>query len=151
MLAVDEEEEEDEEKEAMEAKRRKPWGDSYHFCPVALFESNVLWPGQAEHVIRYKDKLYFFSSEEAKNKFLASPLTFVGDHKPLKVRERRVNIDLHVYMYKCSIIASMDKCHTYTVHVHAVNILLIHCVHVHVYVLCVIFFLHSRLSLGFSC
>ncbi|XP_019849767.1 PREDICTED: adenylate kinase 9-like [Amphimedon queenslandica] len=83
-VVEEEEEEEDEEREAMEAKKRKPWGDSYHFCPVALFESNVLWPGQAEHVVRYKDKLYFFSSEEAKNKFLASPTKFVGEHKPLK-------------------------------------------------------------------
>ncbi len=43
----EEEEEEGEGEEGEEAQRkRKPWGDSSHYCPVALKEQGVLWPGQ---------------------------------------------------------------------------------------------------------
>ena len=38
---IDEEAEENEE----QMLKRKPWGDTRHFCPVALAERGVLWPG----------------------------------------------------------------------------------------------------------
>lgn len=42
-----EEEEGEAEDESEEAQRRKkPWGDSSHYCPVALKEMGVLWPGK---------------------------------------------------------------------------------------------------------
>ena len=34
------------------AHKRKPWGKSFHFCPVALNEKNVLWPGNQETALR---------------------------------------------------------------------------------------------------
>ena len=32
--------------------KRKPWGDTLHFCPVALNENAVLWPGNQETAVR---------------------------------------------------------------------------------------------------
>ena len=45
------EEEEGEEEEL--TKKRKPWGDTSYFCPVALGEQGVLWPGSEEHALRF--------------------------------------------------------------------------------------------------
>lgn len=45
------EEEEGEEEEL--TKKRKPWGDTSYFCPVALGEKGVLWPGSEEHAVRF--------------------------------------------------------------------------------------------------
>ena len=50
--AVDEEEEGEDQGEES-TKKRKPWGDSAYFCPVALSEQGVLWPGSEEHALRY--------------------------------------------------------------------------------------------------
>ena len=41
MFVTDDESAEDEDV----PRKMKPWGDSSHYCPVALKESNVLWPG----------------------------------------------------------------------------------------------------------
>ena len=32
--------------------KRKPWGDTLHYCPVALNENAVLWPGSQETAVR---------------------------------------------------------------------------------------------------
>lgn len=80
-----EEDEEDERKEQDAARRRKPWGDTSYFCPVALKDQNVLWPGQQENAIRYREKLYYFSTEEAKEKFRANPLEYIAVDRPLEV------------------------------------------------------------------
>ena len=49
---VDEEEEGENQGEES-TKKRRPWGDTAHFCPVALREQGVLWPGSEEHALRY--------------------------------------------------------------------------------------------------
>ena len=48
-----EEGKEEEEESETAAKRRKPWGDTAHFCPVALKEQGVLWPGSEDYALRY--------------------------------------------------------------------------------------------------
>ena len=65
------EEDEDEETEETELQKlvRKPWGVSKHYCPVALKDLEVLWPGNADHASKYRDRLYYLYSEEAKEKF----------------------------------------------------------------------------------
>ncbi|XP_064400448.1 adenylate kinase 9-like [Halichondria panicea] len=70
----DEEVEESEE----EMLKKKPWGDTRHFCPVALAEKGVLWPGSQDYALRYREKLYFFSTEEAKDLFAADPMKFLA-------------------------------------------------------------------------
>ena len=45
--------EEPEEEGDEAAMKRKPWGDSAHFCPVALKEHGVLWPGNQDTAARY--------------------------------------------------------------------------------------------------
>lgn len=82
----DAEEEGDEGEENPEAlRRRKPWGDSAHFCPVVLHEQGVLYPGNEDTAARYRERLYYFSSEEAKDKFTANPLKYTAIGKPLEV------------------------------------------------------------------
>ena len=52
MTGADGEGEEGGEEEEL-TRKRKPWGDSAYFCPVALSEQGVLWPGSEEHTLRY--------------------------------------------------------------------------------------------------
>ena len=40
------------------AHKRKPWGDTLHFCPVALTESGVLWPGSQETAVKLALYIY---------------------------------------------------------------------------------------------
>ena len=40
--------ESDEEDNEALALKRKPWGETHHFCPVALNDKGVLWPGNPE-------------------------------------------------------------------------------------------------------
>ena len=44
----------DEDEEASESGSRqlKPWGDTRHFCPVALRNDNVLSPGNTEILLK---------------------------------------------------------------------------------------------------
>ena len=37
--------------------------------------------------MRYRERLYFFSSDEAKGKFLSNPMKYIAGNEPLKVRE----------------------------------------------------------------
>ena len=87
-----------------EASRNvKPWGEIRHFCPVALKESNVLWPGNNETllrlevsicldsfndviVIRYREKLYSFSSDESREKFMLDPSSYSVTPNQFEVR-----------------------------------------------------------------
>ena len=42
----------DDEEREEDVRRRKPWGDTLHFCPVALKEQTVLWPGNEDYAFR---------------------------------------------------------------------------------------------------
>ncbi|ELR49006.1 hypothetical protein M91_07480, partial [Bos mutus] len=83
---LEEEEEEEEENEDIIKEKRRHLGDTKHFCPVALKENFVLQPGTPEEAAKYREKIYYFSSPEAKEKFLEQPEEYVAHDEPLKVK-----------------------------------------------------------------
>ena len=78
-----------EEKNALEAK---PWGDTKQFCPVSLKQSNILAPGKEDFGVRYRERLYSFVSQEAKDAFSLAPDTFIAVNEPLQPPPIRVLI-----------------------------------------------------------
>ena len=85
-MADDEDEDYEEEEEDMFNKeKKKPFGDTRNYCPVALKDDNVLWPGSPEFAAKYRERVYYFSSPEARKKFLDSPKEFLAKNEPLKV------------------------------------------------------------------
>ncbi|EDL99742.1 rCG58575, partial [Rattus norvegicus] len=80
----EEEEEEEEEGEEKSKERRRHLGDTKHFCPVVLKENFVLQPGSTEEAVKYREKIYYFSTPEAKEKFLEHPEDYVSQNEPLK-------------------------------------------------------------------
>lgn len=60
-------------------------GDTNHFCPVALVENNVLYPGNPELAAKFRERVYYLSSSEAREKFLESPEQFLPKGKPFNV------------------------------------------------------------------
>nr|XP_035152380.2 adenylate kinase 9 isoform X5 [Callithrix jacchus] len=79
---LEEEEEEEGEDKIKETKRHL--GDTKHFCPVVLKENFILQPGNTEEAAKYREKIYYFSSAEAKEKFLEHPEEYVAYKEPLK-------------------------------------------------------------------
>ncbi|KAI5140379.1 Adenylate Kinase 9 [Manis pentadactyla] len=86
---IDEELEEEENEERIKEKRRH-LGDTKHFCPVVLKENFVLQPGNPEEAAKYREKIYYFSSPEAKEKFLERPEEYVAHKEPLKAPPLRI-------------------------------------------------------------
>ena len=70
--------------------KKKQFGDTKHFCPVQYKESYVLWPGNPEIGAKYREKVYYFSSTEARDKYLAEPTLYVAKGKPFKVSQKTV-------------------------------------------------------------
>lgn len=60
-------------------------GETRHFCPVALKNSNVLFPCTDKEVAKYREKLYYFSSPEAKDSFIENPARYLESTGPLQV------------------------------------------------------------------
>jgi len=44
-----------------------------------------LFPGNPEAAVRYREKVYYLSSQEAREKFLANPEEFLPHGKPFDV------------------------------------------------------------------
>ncbi|XP_063757950.1 adenylate kinase 9 [Eleginops maclovinus] len=65
-------------------------GDSLHFCPVALKNSNMLLPCTDEIAAKYREKTFYFSSQEARDYFLQNPSYFVQQTSPLKPPALRI-------------------------------------------------------------
>ncbi|KAM6148394.1 LOW QUALITY PROTEIN: adenylate kinase 9 [Erethizon dorsatum] len=84
-----EEEEEDENEERTREKHRH-LGDTKHYCPVVLKENFILQPGNTEEAAKYREKIYYFSSAEAKEKFLEHPEDYVAHKEPLKAPPLRI-------------------------------------------------------------
>ena len=59
-------------------KETKPWGCTKSYCPVALKERGVLWPGSPELACKYREMVYQFSSQEAKEKFMRRPVAYMN-------------------------------------------------------------------------
>ena len=66
--------------------RKKPLGETNFFCPVALKETGILFPGNPEIAARYREKVFYMSSNEARDKFVANPQSYLPQDKPLEVR-----------------------------------------------------------------
>ncbi|XP_069929807.1 adenylate kinase 9 isoform X2 [Oryctolagus cuniculus] len=87
---LEEEEEEEEENEDRIKEKKRHLGDTKHFCPVVLKENFVLHPGNVEEAVKYREKIYYFSSAEAKDKFLEHPEDYVAHEEPLKAPPLRI-------------------------------------------------------------
>ncbi|XP_023368209.1 adenylate kinase 9 [Otolemur garnettii] len=87
---LEEEEEEEEENEDRIKEKRRHLGDTKHFCPVVLKENFILQPGSADDPVKYREKIYYFSSLEAKDKFLEHPEDYVAHNEPLKAPPLRI-------------------------------------------------------------
>ncbi|XP_073076898.1 adenylate kinase 9 isoform X2 [Manis javanica] len=79
-----------EENEERIKEKRRLLGDTKHFCPVVLKENFVLQPGNPEEAAKYREKIYYFSSPEAKEKFLERPEEYVAHKEPLKAPPLRI-------------------------------------------------------------
>ncbi|CAL8318129.1 unnamed protein product [Merluccius merluccius] len=91
----DEEKEEEEEDSARKDNQedttsKRLFGDTLHFCPVALKDRHILWPGTDDLAAKYREKTYYFSSSEARERFLNHPQEFVAKTGPLKPPALRV-------------------------------------------------------------
>lgn len=53
---------------------------------MVLKENFVLQPGNTDDAAKYREKIYYFSSPEAREKFLAYPQEYVAHKEPLKVK-----------------------------------------------------------------
>ncbi|XP_042667754.1 adenylate kinase 9 [Centrocercus urophasianus] len=84
------EEEENEEDEEKSKEKKRHMGDTKHFCPVSLKEDYVLYPGLPEHAAKYREKIYYFSNLEYREKFLKNPEEYVAHKEPLQAPPLRV-------------------------------------------------------------
>ena len=97
---ADDEEEAEEEEEEQDPNRatKKQLGDTNYYCPVALKEKGVLWPGNPEVAARYREKTYYISTSEARDKFLENPAAFLPKDKPFDVRTCCLSFS-HTFLY----------------------------------------------------
>ena len=93
-LQMDETPEEEEEERDNEAALRdhKPWGETRHYCPVALKEQAVLWPGNPELACKYREKVYQFSTQAAKERFILEPKMYLPSDEPIHLPPQRLMI-----------------------------------------------------------
>ncbi|NXS70970.1 KAD9 kinase, partial [Pandion haliaetus] len=71
-------------------ENKRHMGDTKHFCPVRLKENFVLYPGHYEHAAKYKEKIYYFSTSEYRDKFLKNPEEYVAHNEPIQAPPLRV-------------------------------------------------------------
>ncbi|CAB1340054.1 unnamed protein product [Coregonus sp. 'balchen'] len=86
----EEAEEEEEQETDEEAVSKRLMGDTQHFCPVSLKENGALIPCLDEYAAKYREKAYYFSSTEARDRFLLSPETYVSHIQLLQAPALRV-------------------------------------------------------------
>ena len=77
-FAAEDDFEEDEEEDP---NKKKPFGETAHYCPVLLKERNLLWPGSSETAVKYREKVYFLSSSDAQEQFLEDPESYLPKGK----------------------------------------------------------------------
>ncbi|XP_019911836.2 adenylate kinase 9 isoform X2 [Esox lucius] len=83
-------EEEGEQETEEETGFRRGLGDTQHFCPIALKDNGVLIPCLDDYAARYREKTYYFSSTEARDRFLLSPEEYVSHTQLLQVPAPRI-------------------------------------------------------------
>ena len=74
--------------------RKRFLGDTKHFCPVALRELGVLWPGDYDKAAVFRNKIYFFSKDEARDKFIKNPKAYVAGQ--LSAKSGQLSLTLSV-------------------------------------------------------
>ncbi|KAM4694291.1 adenylate kinase 9 [Discoglossus pictus] len=91
---VEEEEEakEEEEDEDLIREKKRQYGDSKHFCPVALKDNLMLYPGLSDNAAIYREKIYYCSTPEARTTFLENPENYIAHEEPLQAPPLRVII-----------------------------------------------------------
>lgn len=68
-----EEEDEDETFDPSVKDKKTKFGETSHYCPVSFITNSILVPGNVELQVKYRDRVYRFSSEEARNAFMEDP------------------------------------------------------------------------------
>ena len=71
---------------------KKQLGDLNYYCPVALQDKGVLWPGNPEVAAKFREKIYYLSTPEARDKFLEDPTVFLPKDKPFNVMHCLYNL-----------------------------------------------------------
>lgn len=97
----EEEEEEDEgEEEGDESsfdqslkEKKVSFGETSHYCPVALSKRGVLIPGNPEFQCKYRERFYRFSSDEAKQSFFENPDNYLPNSRK-KSKVSKQNLEL---------------------------------------------------------
>lgn len=90
-LQVEEQPEDEEERDEDAAlKEHKPWGETRHYCPVALKEQGVLWPGNPDLAGKYREKVYQFSTQGAKEKFIREPKIYLPGDSRIQLPPQRL-------------------------------------------------------------
>ncbi|KAH9524991.1 Adenylate kinase 9, partial [Bulinus truncatus] len=84
-------EEEGEEEEDPNSKKRI-MGDTKNFDPVRLKETEILVPGNPDIAAVYRERIYYFATNETKETFLEKPSEYVAQSGPLKVPPLRLFI-----------------------------------------------------------
>ena len=64
---------------------KKQLGDTNFYCPVALKDRGVLWPGNPEIASKFREKTYYLSTPEARDEFLENPTKFLPKDQPFTV------------------------------------------------------------------
>ena len=75
----DEEEEEEEEDNFDPTLKEKKinFGETSHYCPYTLHKLGILVPGSAELQCKYRERIYRFQSDEARQAFFDKPETYL--------------------------------------------------------------------------
>ncbi len=93
---VEDEENEEEEGDLSAKEAKVQFGETSHYCPVSLHTKFMLIPGSPEMQCKYREKIYRFYSEAARQSFMDNPDKYLSLKRPLKVIElyqsRRINI-----------------------------------------------------------
>ncbi|CAI9737012.1 Hypothetical predicted protein [Octopus vulgaris] len=95
-MEEDEKEEEDdnydEEEEDPRISKKRLLGDVSHYCPVMLKEKGVLISARHEVAVRYDSKLYYLTSIEISDQFVAQPEDYTPKDKPFQPPPLRICI-----------------------------------------------------------
>ncbi|KAM9443969.1 adenylate kinase 9-like [Clarias gariepinus] len=83
-MDLDKEEEDMHDDEAEESSNKRLLGDTNMYCPVVLREEGTLVPCTNDIAAKYREKIYYFSSSKALDKFLQTPELFVPTTQLLK-------------------------------------------------------------------
>ncbi|XP_066533319.1 adenylate kinase 9 [Hoplias malabaricus] len=89
-LDTDKEEEYENEEEEEEAGTKMWFGDTREYCPVVLREKGTLVPCMDEFAAKYREKVYYLSSAEAREKFLQNPALYAPPTQLLKPPALRI-------------------------------------------------------------